>query len=551
MAIAEEQQCVIEEAQLRLPTPQTSAVESASEAENYGGTRPKHTQRVTIRSQQVEAVPASKTSKDQEIKTCAALLRDEVFNIVPGTVNVTQGGAQARKVDLKEADEVYNSQRLPQVPDTLVAGGDIPSVTFKEPVSSTSHVRLHPSTVDLSGVTSPGTSDKETEGELIRHYQPQVKQFKGRERPKTVHPVVRTKQEKSTADHSLRLVAEEFRKIREPKISKLKGGYSANAMLVFNFWLKDIKMCIQEGRLSNMEAVQLIKDYTSEIVRGAVEFYLDTNSTWNYMALIEHLRTSFETGNSLSSLVGDFYSQSQHNKETEDQFTDELQVLSRRVLSIHPEWKAEVNEALKTQFAFRLCDPYLAAMACNFLKTQGKGMSFTQFHAECVFQLGSQSKKVKVRTTTHAIDDVTSAKIGQQKKTHSQLHAQKNKKKWQVQTELIEQQKKEIEKLKAAQAPGVDTQHLVKAITQVMPSMYVDTKKLASDQETRGKPFLGTNRPPELSKGLNGSLDSKLSCQYCKDTGHVKENCRWLQKKLARDHLETQEHNTLGNSNHH
>ena len=46
MAIAEEQQCLIEEGQLRLPTPQTSAVESASETENYGGTRPKHTQRL-------------------------------------------------------------------------------------------------------------------------------------------------------------------------------------------------------------------------------------------------------------------------------------------------------------------------------------------------------------------------------------------------------------------------------------------------------------------------------------------------------------------------
>ena len=36
---------------------------------------------------------------------------------------------------MKEADEIYNSQRLSQVPDTQVAGGDMPSVTFKEPVS--------------------------------------------------------------------------------------------------------------------------------------------------------------------------------------------------------------------------------------------------------------------------------------------------------------------------------------------------------------------------------------------------------------------------------
>ena len=89
-----------------------------------------------------------------------------------------------------------------------------------------------------------------------------------------------------------------------------------------------------------------------------------------------------------------------------------------------------MNDALRTQFAFRLHDPYLAAMVHNFLKTQGKDMSFTQFHAKCVFMFGSQSKKVKVSTATHAIEDVTSAKTGEQKKTNSQLHAQKNKKKW-------------------------------------------------------------------------------------------------------------------------
>ena len=137
--------------------------------------------------------------------------------------------------------------------------------------------------------------------------------------------------------------------------------------------------------------------------------------------------------------MGDFYSRSQCNIETEDQFANELQVLSRKVLSIRPEWRAEVNEALKTQFAFRL-RAYLAAMARNFLKTQGKDMSFTQFCAECVFMFGSQTKKVKVSTATHAIENVTSAKPGEQKKSNSQLCAQKNKKKWQVQTELIEQQ---------------------------------------------------------------------------------------------------------------
>ena len=64
LAIAEAQQCLIEEVQFRLPTPQTSAVEFGSEVQNYGGAKPKTTQRVTIWSPQVEAVSASKIRQD-------------------------------------------------------------------------------------------------------------------------------------------------------------------------------------------------------------------------------------------------------------------------------------------------------------------------------------------------------------------------------------------------------------------------------------------------------------------------------------------------------
>ena len=78
-------------------------------------------------------------------------------------------------------------------------------------------------------------------------------------------------------------------------------------MLVFNSWLKDIEMCVKERKLTNMEVVQLVKDYTSEGARGAVVFYLDTNCTWKYHELIEHLRTSFKSGETFSSLVRDFY----------------------------------------------------------------------------------------------------------------------------------------------------------------------------------------------------------------------------------------------------
>ena len=39
---------------------------------------------------------------------------------------------------------------------------------------------------------------------------------------------------------SLQVVATEFRKLQEPKVDKFKGGYSSDASLVYQSWLKDI-----------------------------------------------------------------------------------------------------------------------------------------------------------------------------------------------------------------------------------------------------------------------------------------------------------------------
>ena len=88
-------------------------------------------------------------------------------------------------------------------------------------------------------------------------------------------------------------------------------------MLIFNSWLKDMDMCMKEKKLLNMEAVQLVKDYTTEGARCAIEFYLDTNSTWKYQELIE-------SGKTFSLLVRDFHSCIQQPWEIENQFADEL-----------------------------------------------------------------------------------------------------------------------------------------------------------------------------------------------------------------------------------
>ena len=316
--IEEEQHHRLEEARLNLTTPLTSEVE-ASEAESYGGARPKVKSRAQVTTLTPSVHPQEMVAKkydshgrvkpEQQLEDRAALLRDEVFGVVPGTVNTQRGTASKNKrtrdgSDYSE-DEVF---QLPQVPDTPIAGSSHgQKVTFRSPVvrpgSVSSTHRLVPQPVSFNVLQIPDseTSGKDTDSEAeIRPRTPHVRNKRMREDA--------SRMDASMASHSLQLAAEEFRKICKPKIQKLKGRYSANAMLVFNSWLKDIEMCVRERTFTNMEAIQLIKDYTAEGARGVVEFYLDTNSTWKYHELVEHLRTSFESGKTFSSLVGDFYS---------------------------------------------------------------------------------------------------------------------------------------------------------------------------------------------------------------------------------------------------
>ena len=86
-----------------------------------------------------------------------------------------------------------------------------------------------------------------------------------------------------------------------------------------------------------MELVHIVIELTTDHVMGTMEFYLDQKSTWYYESLIECLTVSFESGKMFSSLVSDFYIRSQKNKETEDRFTIELQVLNSKVICVRPE----------------------------------------------------------------------------------------------------------------------------------------------------------------------------------------------------------------------
>ena len=98
------------------------------------------------------------------------------------------------------------------------------------------------------------------------------------------------------------------------------------AGLVFQSWLKDIWVYILKRHLSQWEAIQLVKDYTSEQARSEVEYYLGLTpkEEQSFQRLIDHLSLAFQSCKTVSSLIADFYNQSQKIREPEDAFADEL-----------------------------------------------------------------------------------------------------------------------------------------------------------------------------------------------------------------------------------
>ena len=207
--------------------------------------------------------------------------------------------------------------------------------------------------------------------------------------------------------HSLQAAAMEFKKLRLLKVAKFKVGYSSDASLVYQLWLKDIWVYTLEHHLSQWEDIQLVKDYTSEQARSKVEYYLGLTpeEEQSFQGLIGHLSLAFQSCEMVSSLIVDFHNQSQKTQETEDAFADELQDLVRKIVAQKPEIKCETNQALKHHFAQNLQDPYFGVVAKGQLLSSPDSKSFTQFWGQLALMFNSRGKQhVEVSVTTSAVD---------------------------------------------------------------------------------------------------------------------------------------------------
>ena len=159
----------------------------------------------------------------------------------------------------------------------------------------------------------------------------------------------------------MKVVVQEFCKLCEPKINKLKGRYSATANLIFQLWLKDINIHVEYWNLTEREAIQLVKDFTAERARDEVEFYMGmiVDDQQSFDGLVNHLKHAFQSGETVSKLISDFYSRHQKKNELEDAFADDLQILVRKIIAHKPSFRAEANDQLKNQYAHKLHDQYI------------------------------------------------------------------------------------------------------------------------------------------------------------------------------------------------
>ena len=98
--------------------------------------------------------------------------------------------------------------------------------------------------------------------------------------------------------YEMKVVVQEFCKLHKPKINKLKGGHSATVNLIFQSWLKDINVHVEDWNFTEREAIQLVKDFTAERACDEVEFYMgmivDDQQTFD--GLVNHLKYAFQLG---------------------------------------------------------------------------------------------------------------------------------------------------------------------------------------------------------------------------------------------------------------
>ena len=188
---------------------------------------------------------------------------------------------------------------------------------------------------------------------------------------------------------------------------------------------------------------------------------------------------------------------------------------------------------MKHQYAQNLRDPYFGVVARGQCLSSPDSESFTQFRGRLALMFNSQGKQQRARVTVSA----TAVESGDME--HLSRNSRQRQSKIDSQAAEIAQMKTELNKAlqENKQLKNLFSQDkMVKAMTKAVSSMTMQSRPSLSSKGTQyqgASSFIGRHRPPQLAHGADRTLLPSITCNYCKDTGHFKDNCVWLNNKIA------------------
>ena len=246
-----------------------------------------------------------------------------------------------------------------------------------------------------------------------------------------------------------------------------------------------------------------MKDFTAECAHDEVEFYMGmvADDQQTFEGLVQHLKNAFQSGETTSELISNFYARAQKKNESEEAFADDLQILVHKIIARKPEFREDANEQLKSQFAHKLKDPYYAVIARSMLQSSGDSETFTQFRGHLAMTFGGRSKLGK--TSSHAAAIETSSYVileaaGECKLSKNSRQRQRKIEQQASQISSLEAQNKKLGQL-------LEPKFLVETITRAVASNLNMGKTNNTESFPSGfvsKLYLGRPHPSQLAQVL-------------------------------------------------
>ena len=247
-----------------------------------------------------------------------------------------------------------------------------------------------------------------------------------------------------------------------------------------------------------------------------------------------------------ANLLAEFYSHAQKVKESEEAFAEELQILARKVIIKKPDFRVNLDTTLKQRYASQLLDRNSASIA-KMLLVQTSKCSFIEFRNELARVLDTR----RCAITKASVKPVTSKSIEVKEEEEEDVPPPppkssvkpsatiaKKDKKINVQSAQtkdlrlkLDQAVAENSQIRELLSPATLTMAFSNALSMTKTSFASQTGNRSNNQQYAPKPFLGKLRPSQLSAGKDGTTNPDQTCQYCKDTGHLLENCVHLEAR--------------------